>query len=103
MSVKSQDLDSLKNRLKSLVSNRLTDLIVSQEVPYTTIKEVAVDLIEVLGLITTKEQLSAFVKEMADPYPFLKEQSKIMMAEMNEVKEAQVINKLESYFKNVSH
>lgn len=103
MSVHSQDLDDLKKKLKSLVSDRITELIVSGEVPYKEIQEMAVDLLDTLDFVTTKEQLALLSKEIGEFYPYLKNESKIMSAEFNDMKEKQVISKLENYFKNLSH
>lgn len=103
MSVNTQDLGVLKKRLKELVSTKITDLIVTGNIPYKQIQEMAVDLLDTLDFITTKEQLVLLASEMGNFYPFLKQESKMMTAELNEIKEKQVISKLEDYFKNLSH
>ncbi|MFZ6034627.1 MAG: hypothetical protein ACOYUB_00550 [Patescibacteria group bacterium] len=103
MSVKSQDVVGLKKKLKTIVSEQITDILVSGEVPYKKIQEMAVDLLDTLDYVETKEQFALLVKQMAEFYPFLKNQATIMEAELKETQEQQVINKLESYFKSLSH
>ena len=95
-------LDLLKIKLKDLVSRKIVDMLVKKELPFKQIQEMAVDLTDTLNFIKTKEQLIILVNELANYYPYLKTEAQLMNVELNEIKEQQVIGKLESYFKNSS-
>ncbi len=95
-------VDLLKIKLKDLISRKIVDILVKKELPFKKIQEMAVDLTDTLSYVKTKEQLIILVSELANYYPYLKTEVQIMNAELNELKEQQVIGKLESYFKNLS-
>lgn len=95
-------LDLLKIKLKDLVSRRIVDMLVTKELPFKQIQDMAIDLTDTLSFIKTKEQLIILISELANFYPYLKSEAQLMNAELNEIKQQQVIGKLKSYFKNSS-
>lgn len=96
-------LDLLKIKVKDLISKKIVDIIVANELPYKKIQEMAVDVTDTLDFVRTNEDVIRFVKELPNFYPYLISVSQIMNVELNELKQKQVIGKLESYFKNLSH
>lgn len=93
-------VDLLKIKLKDLVSRKIVDILVKKELPFKEIQDMAVDLIDTLNFVKTKEDIIKFVKELPNFYPYLISVAQTMNAELNEIKQQQVIGKLESYFKS---
>ena len=93
----------LKIKLKDLISRKIVDMLVNNELPFKEIQDMAVDLTETLNFVKTSEDLIRFIKELPNFYPYLTSVVQIMNVELNEVKEQQVKTKLEGYFKSSSH
>jgi len=96
-------IDLFKIKLKDLVSNKIVDMIAKKELPYKQIQEMAVDFVDALKEVKSKDDLLKLVSELANIYPYLKDEAVIMNKELEVFKEEVLINKLQSYFKNLSH
>ncbi len=94
-------LDLLKIKLKDLVSRKIVDVLVKKELPYKAIQEMAVDLVDSLKEVKTKEDLLKLINALPTIYPYLKNESFMLNAELNELKQQAVIGKLENYFKSL--
>ncbi len=95
-------LDLLKIKLKDLVSRKIVDILVKKELPYKEIEEMAIDLVDSLKEVKTKEDLLKLIDALPTVYPYLKNESFMLSAELNELKQQAVIGKLENYFKSLS-
>lgn len=95
-------LDLLKIKLKDLVSRKIVDMLVKKELPYKEIQNMAIDLVDSLKEVKTKEDLLKLINALPTVYPYLKNESQMLDAELNELKQQAVIGKLENYFKNLS-
>jgi len=94
-------LDLLKIKIKDLVSRKIVDILVNNELPYKKIQEMSIDLVDSLKEVKTKEDLLKLINALPTVYPYLKNESFMLNAELNELKQQAVIGKLESYFKNL--
>ncbi|MCL4364657.1 hypothetical protein M1328_05490 [Patescibacteria group bacterium] len=93
----------MKIKLKDLVSRKIVDILVSNTLPYKEIQEMAVDLVDALNEVKTKEDLIKLIDALPTVYPYLKNEAFMMNQELSELKQQAVIGKLENYFKNFSH
>lgn len=94
-------LDLLKIKLKDLVSRKIVDMLIKKELPFKQIQEMAIDLVDSLKEVKSKEDLLKLIDALPIVYPYLKNESFMLGAELNELKQQAVIGKLENYFKNL--
>lgn len=93
-------LDLLKIKLRDLISRKIVDILTKKELPYKQIQEMAIDLVDSLKEIKTKEDFLKLINALPTVYPYLKTESQMLDAELGELKQQAVIGKLENYFKN---
>ncbi len=95
-------LDILKIKLKDLISRKIVNTLIHKEMPYKQIQEMAVDMLETLDEIKTKEDFLKLINALPTVYPYLKNETIILEGELNDLKQQAVIGKLENYFKNLA-
>lgn len=95
-------VDLLKIKLKDIVSRKIVDMLAKKELPFKEIQEMAVDLLDSLKEVKTKEDFFKLTSAIPSIYPYLKTESQILDSELGELKQQAVMGKLENYFKSLS-
>jgi len=93
-------IDVLKIKIKDLISRKIVEILVDKKLPFKQIQDMAVDITDTLNMVKTKDDIIKFVKELPNFYPYLTSIAQAMNVELSEIKQQQVIGRLESYIKN---